>query len=112
VKRYSGGKWGGRVLSLGGFKRQVKVIYPLTRGMQTHIHARHSVVEKHVGDISGTDAMEVRMKDEHVIAWLAIGSPSDNQRPTPEHQPIYNNTIYPWYRTTYSWADLMEFPLQ
>jgi hypothetical protein len=69
-------------------------------------------VEKHVGDISGTDAMEVRMKDEHVIAWLAIGSPSDNQRPTPEHQPIYNNTIYPWYRTTYSWADLMEFPLQ
>jgi hypothetical protein len=52
------------------------------------------------------------MKDEHVIAWLAIGSPSDNQRPTPEHQPIYNNTIYPWYRTTYSWAALMEFPLQ
>jgi hypothetical protein len=43
------------------------------------------VVKKYVGDILGTDAMEVWMKDEHVIAWLAIGSPSDNQRPTPKH---------------------------
>jgi hypothetical protein len=35
-------------------------------------------VEKHVSNISGTDAIEVWMKDKHVIAWLAIGSLSNN----------------------------------
>jgi hypothetical protein len=44
-----------------------------------------SVVEKHVRNISGTDAMVVRMKEKQVVADLVIGSPSTDRRLAPEH---------------------------